>query len=420
MQTICVVGLGYVGLPTASIFALSGYQVIGVDTNPHNIDHLAQARTTIAEAGLSTLVEAACRSGRLTPQAAPVPADVFIIAVPTPLGPDRRADFRAVERAAEAIRPVLRPGNLVILESTVPPRTTVDRLRPILERGGLRIGRDLDLVHCPERVLPGQILVELVENARVIGEANPGAGERARRLYASFVHGEIVVTDATTAELVKLMENTYRDVNIALANELAEIAEGLGVDVWSAIGLANRHPRVNVLRPGPGVGGHCIPIDPWFIVEQAGGRASLIPTAREVNDAVPRRIVRRLLDVCAGQPDPVVALLGLAYKANVDDTRGSPARLVGGLLAENGCQVRVHDPIVHPEVALEKVVAGADCLVLLTDHDAYQMLDPSQLGAVMRRRIVFDTRGTIDPSIWRTAGFQVLRLGDGTAGASDE
>ncbi len=268
-DTICVLGLGYIGLPTASTFATQGVDVIGVDTNPGVIEALRAGQPHIHEPGLRTLVQAAMASGHLEIVENPAPADAFIIAVPTPILPDKRADLSYVEAAAQSIVPHLRRGNLVVLESTCPPRTTVDRLAPILAESGLTPGEEFHLAYTPERVLPGKILRELVENPRVIGGVNPASSEAGRDLYRLFVRGDILLTDATTAELVKLMENTYRDVNIAAANEFAMLAEHLGVDVWDAIDFASRHPRVKILRPGPGVGGHCISIDPWFLVESA-------------------------------------------------------------------------------------------------------------------------------------------------------
>jgi UDP-N-acetyl-D-mannosaminuronic acid dehydrogenase len=263
-EKICVMGLGYIGLPTASTFATQGVHVVGVDVNPQVISTLRNGGLHIHEPGLRTLVQAALGSGNLAVSEKPELADAFIIAVPTPFYDDKRADMRAVTSATEAIVPYLRKGNLVLLESTSPPRTTVDLLKPILEKSGLRAGEDFYLAYSPERVLPGQILRELIENARVVGGVNPASSDAARDLYAIFVKGEIIPTDATTAEMVKLMENTCRDVNIALANEFSRLAERFGVDVWEAISLANRHPRINILRPGPGVGGHCISVDPWF------------------------------------------------------------------------------------------------------------------------------------------------------------
>jgi UDP-N-acetyl-D-mannosaminuronic acid dehydrogenase len=303
---ICIMGLGYIGLPTAAMFAVNGIQVLGVDVNPQVIETLRRGELHIQEPGLRTAVEAAVKSGNLHVDTRPAEADAFIIAVPTPFHEDKYgeyngrkyklADMRAVASAAEAIVPHLRKGNLVVLESTSPPRTTLDLVAPILEKSGLKAGADFHLAYSPERVLPGQILRELIENARVIGGTTPEGAQAGRDLYSAFVKGEIVTTDATTAEMVKLMENTYRDVNIAIANEFARLADRFGVNVWEAISIANLHPRVKILRPGPGVGGHCISVDPWFFVEAAPDLASLIHQSRQVNDAQPHfalELVRR-------------------------------------------------------------------------------------------------------------------------------
>ena len=261
-KKICMLGLGYIGLPTASMFASAGVEVVGVDVNQDVVATLQRGELHIHEPGLRDAVAAAIASGRLTFSTHTVAADAFIIAVPTPFYDDKRADMRAVTSAAEMIVPVLKPGNLVVLESTSPPRTTIDLVAPILERSGLKAGVDFHLCYSPERVLPGQILRELVENARVMGGVDAASAQAGRDLYAAFVKGDIFLTTATTAEMVKLMENTYRDVNIAIANEFSRLADRFGVDVWEAISLANRHPRVKILSPGPGVGGHCISVDP--------------------------------------------------------------------------------------------------------------------------------------------------------------
>jgi UDP-N-acetyl-D-mannosaminuronic acid dehydrogenase len=264
--------------------------------------------------------------------------------VPTPFNPDKTADMRAVTSAAEAIVPHLAPGNLVVLESTSPPMTTLNLVKPILERSGLRAGQDFFLVYSPERVLPGKILQELVGNARVIGGIDPASAEQGRALYACFVKGEIVLTSATTAEMVKLMENTYRDVNIAIANEFSRLADHFGIDVWEAIAIANRHPRVNILQPGPGVGGHCISVDPWFLVEAAPELTPLIRTARQVNDSQPHfvlELIRRALGELQGMR---LAVLGLAYKAGVDDLRESPAVEIARLLGQAGALVKAYEP----------------------------------------------------------------------------
>lgn len=420
-HSLCVLGLGYIGLPTASTFALNGLRVVGVDVNRRIVDVLRNGEVHIQEPGLRTLVQAAFGSGRLRVAEAPEPAEAYLIAVPTPIRADKRADLSAVESAAEAIVPHLAPGNLVVLESTSPPRTTVDRLAPILERSGLKAGVDFYLAYSPERVLPGQILRELIENARVIGGVNRASAEAGRDLYAAFVKGEIVLTDATTAEMVKLMENTYRDVNIAVANEFARLAEHVGVDVWEAIALANRHPRVEILRPGPGVGGHCISVDPWFLVEAAPDETGLIRQARLVNDDQPERVVRRMEQALGGLAGKTVAVLGLAYKSDVDDLRESPALEVARRLSQAGAQVRTFEPNALQATApgaqaspsLEAALDGADALALLVDHHGLAETSPAWAAARMRGRVVFDARGVLPRGEWQRAGFAVHVLGVG-------
>lgn len=417
MSSVCVLGLGYIGLPTASILATHGFKVIGVDVNERVLAKVWQGEPHVKEPGLKTLVEVAVRSGNLIVRPRPESADAFIIAVPTPVTAGKKADLSFVEAAAESILPILRPGNLVILESTCPPGTTKEFLVPILARSGLKVGEELYVAYCPERVLPGKILKELIENDRVIGGINRESAEKARELYSTFVEGEIFLTDTTTAETVKLMENTYRDVNIALANELAIICEELGVDAWEAIELANRHPRVNIHKPGPGVGGHCIPIDPWFIVEKAPHRARLIKLSREINDHQPCHVLDLVLQLTKGVSSPKVAILGVSYKGNVDDARESPARVLIQLLKERGYSVAAHDPYVeefeHELVSIEEAFRGADCAVVMADHDQYCYLDPNSLGRLMRTKQVLDTRRILDATAWRNAGFRVRVLGSG-------
>ncbi len=420
-QTICVLGLGYIGLPTASTFANSGLKVIGVDVNERIVAGLRQGELHIEEPGLRTLVQAALASGNLRIAAQPEPADAFLIAVPTPVRFDKRADLSAVVAAAESIVPHLRRSNLVVLESTSPPRTTVDVIAPILERSGLRAGVDFHLAYSPERVLPGQILRELVENARVIGGFDRASAEAGRDLYAAFVRGEIVLTDATTAEMVKLMENTYRDVNIAAANEFARLADRFGVDVWEAIALANRHPRVEILRPGPGVGGHCISVDPWFLVESAPELTALIRQARQVNDAQPAFAAGLIERALGGLRGRSIAALGLAYKPDVDDLRESPAIEVARLLANGGARVTTFEPFAPETVvpgcetaaSLEAALKDAEAVVLLADHRAFIDLDPARVAAMMPGRVAVDTRGRWDRARWTAAGFRLHVLGAG-------
>jgi len=416
MKRICVLGLGYIGLPTAAVLATHGYSVVGVDVKHSVVDTVNNGDIHIEEPGLQTLVQAAYKSENLRAQSSPEAVDVFIIAVPTPLR-GKKADLTAVESAAESIVPVLKKENLVILESTVPPTTTEEMVAPILEHSGLKAGEDFHLAHCPERVLPGNILREIIENDRIIGGVTPESAQKAKELYSSFVSGRIFLTDATTAELVKVVENTYRDVNIALANELANVCEGLKVHVWEVIELANKHPRVNLLRPGPGVGGHCLSVDPWFVVQKVPQTAKLIRLSREINDEQPRFVVSMIEDLIEGIPNPKVTVLGVAYKGNVDDTRESPAIAIIHLLEAKGCQVRIVDPHVknfeYPTVGTEEAFTNSDCAVLVTDHDEFKTLSPEELGPLMRTKQILDTRHCLNLERWKAAGFNVRLLGVG-------
>jgi UDP-N-acetyl-D-mannosaminuronic acid dehydrogenase len=418
IEKICVLGLGYIGLPTASMFASCGLQVVGVDVNAAVVSTLNNGGLHIEEPGLRELVRGALSGGRLQVAQQVEPADAFIIAVPTPFNPDKTADMRAVTSAAEAIVPHLAPGNLVVLESTSPPMTTLNLVKPILERSGLRAGQDFFLVYSPERVLPGKILKELVENARVIGGIDPASAEQGRVLYANFVKGEIVLTTATTAEMVKLMENTYRDVNIAIANEFSRLADHFGIDVWEAIAIANCHPRVNILQPGPGVGGHCISVDPWFLVEAAPSLTPLIRTARQVNDSQPHfvlELIRRALGELRGMR---LAVLGLAYKAGVDDLRESPAVEIARLLGQAGALVKAYEPFkplaqvegVPTVPTLAEAVGEADALVLLVGHKAFRELKPQDLARMTQARVVVDVVNVWIGRQWEVSGFGMLYL----------
>ncbi len=420
-SSLCVIGLGYIGLPTASTFASHGLKVIGVDTNLQIVKGLQNSQIHIFENGLDELVHKALKSGNLTVKSSPDPADAFIIAVPTPFKDGKKADLDFVISAAESIVPCLRKGNLVILESTSPPRTTVEVVAPILEKSGLLAGKDFFLAYSPERVLPGQILKELVENARIIGGVDQQSSEAGRDLYQVFVKGEIFLTDATTAEMVKLMENTYRDINIAAANEFARLADRFFVDIWEAISLANRHPRVKVLNPGPGVGGHCISVDPWFFVEAAPDIAQLIQAAREVNDSQPAYIVdfieRKIGDLTGKR----ISALGLAYKADVDDLRESPAIEVALLLQRAGAQVTVFEPY-KPSFTIEGICSStnlgdsikhAEVILLLVNHQQFNSLIPARISKITNARVVIDTVHGWDRSDWEKEGFKFFRSGDG-------
>jgi UDP-N-acetyl-D-mannosaminuronic acid dehydrogenase len=325
--------------------------------------------------------------------------------------------MRYVVSAAEMILPYLQPGNLVILESTSPPQTTTDLVKPILEQSGLNAGDDFYLAYSPERVLPGKILHELVNNDRVVGGINRKSGELARKLYQSFVKGEILLTNPVTAEMVKLMENTFRDVNIALANEFSRMAERLSFNIWEAIELANHHPRVNILRPGPGVGGHCISVDPWFLVETAPDITSLIHTSRNVNDMQPEFIVNLTKQILGNTDHKKIAVLGLAYKPDVDDFRESPAVDVVEALLNDGIDVCAYDPFIHDTNApyltdsLNQSTENADLLLILVAHSTFKQLSTSDISR-MRKNRMFDVCNCLEHNQWRNAGFEVHILGD--------
>jgi UDP-N-acetyl-D-mannosaminuronic acid dehydrogenase len=420
-EKICVLGMGYIGLPTASTFATHGIKVVGVDVNPHIIETLQSGELHIYEPGLRDLVQLAIKKGNLQIQPKPEEADAFIIAVPTPFHGEKKADMSYVASAARAIVPFLREGNLVILESTSPPLTTSSLVGPILEESGLKVGKDFRLCYSPERVLPGQILRELVENDRIIGGIDPLSAEAGRDLYATFVKGEIHMTDATTAEMVKLMENTYRDVNIAIANEFSRLADRFGIDVWEAVSLANKHPRVKILDPGPGVGGHCISVDPWFLVEAAPDITPLIHTARKVNDGQPEYVVRLVKRALGSLRNRRIAVLGLSYKADVDDMRESPAIETAHLLVQAGAKVKAFEPYkttaeiqgLDLAASLAEVFADAEAVLVMVAHAPIRTLEPEIVAKLTPARIVIDTVNTWPVDKWTAGGFKVFRLGVG-------
>ncbi|QQQ61661.1 UDP-N-acetyl-D-mannosamine dehydrogenase [Paenarthrobacter ureafaciens] len=408
VRTVAVIGLGYIGLPTAAILATNGITVVGVDVNQKTVDAVNRGEVPFVEPDLGIHVAGAVSQGRLSATTITPPADAYIVAVPTPFLSDRSADLSFIEAAGRNIAPQLRGGELIILESTSPPGST-ELLRDLIlgERPDLATFEDDEqsvlFAHCPERVLPGRIMIELVTNDRIVGGLTTRAAEAAGALYSVFCQGAIHLTDAATAEMAKLVENAYRDVNIAFANELSVISGTLGIDVWELIELANHHPRVNILQPGPGVGGHCIAVDPWFIVAADRDNSRLIQKAREVNDSKPNRVVRDVLEAAGSYSSPKVAALGLAFKANIDDMRESPAvEIVNQLGRElSGGTILVGDPHVEslPAVlhGLENVrltethaaVAESDIVLLLVDHDMFREIDTALLG----NKKVVDTRG---------------------------
>jgi UDP-N-acetyl-D-mannosaminuronic acid dehydrogenase len=390
--------------------------VHGVDISQPVVDIINKGGIHIEEPGLKTLVQAAVNSGNLKAYTQPQPADVYIIAVPTPITEDKKADLAYVESAARSILPLLKKGDLVILESTSPPGTTVDFLCPILAQSGLELGTELHVAHCPERVLPGKIIKELIQNIRIIGGITENSARLARDIYASFVEGDIHLTDATTAEMVKIMENTYRDVNIALANELARISPQLNINAWDVIRFANLHPRVNIHTPGPGVGGHCISVDPWFVVEKFPDTAQLISKARHINDFMPEYTYQLLLDTVKDIPNPKVTLLGLTYKPDVDDIREAPALKILELIAHNpNLRLAVYDPHVkhcdYELSGLEAAFRDSDCILLTVDHAEFKFINPKQVASIMRTRNIIDTKHALSRKDWTDAGFQYRLLG---------
>lgn len=409
---VAMIGLGYIGLPTAAVVASSGCKVVGVDISRHVVDTLNRGQVHIEEADLDALVARVVAEGMLSASTEVPEAEVFVIAVPTPTrGSDHIPDVSLVMSAAESIAPALRAGDLIILESTSPVGTTeamrdrVASLRPDLGMPGIAANPDIAIAYCPERVLPGQIIRELVENDRVIGGITKGCAEAAEAFYRHFVRGDCLETNVRVAEMTKLVENSFRDVNIAFANELSMVADKLDIDVWKVIELANRHPRVNILQPGPGVGGHCIAVDPWFIVHSAPEQANLIRTAREVNLAKTRHVFESAKALVAEVEGPI-ALLGLAFKPNIDDFRESPAiEVAEALAAEFGSRILVVEPhtsVLPGElgnmgarlVTLDTAMAEAGMVILLVDHSDFKDVRREALSG----KVVYDTRGA-----WRAS-----------------
>lgn len=416
-STIAVVGLGYIGLPTAAVFASRKRTVIGIDVNPYTVETINRGEVHIVEPDLDMLVHAAVAEGYLRATSVAEPADAFLLAVPTPLKANHEPDLSYIEAASKAIAPVLKSGDLVVLESTSPVGATEQMARWLAKaRPDLSFPQcageasDIRIAHCPERVLPGHILRELVHNDRVIGGMTPRCSEVATSLYKIFVEGECVITNARTAEMCKLTENSFRDVNIAFANELSIICDKLDINVWELIRLANRHPRVSILQPGPGVGGHCIAVDPWFIVSQASEQARLIRTAREVNDSKPGWVIDKInslvdelsKDTGKSRDDIQIGCLGLAFKANIDDLRESPALSIALEVARcypgQVLAVEPHLELAPPSLQRVEVplvdfamAMNADVLVLLVDHKAFA----DQLFNIRADQRLLDTRGAL-------------------------
>ncbi|WP_199482745.1 UDP-N-acetyl-D-mannosamine dehydrogenase [Vibrio owensii] len=410
-ETVSVIGLGYIGLPTAAVIASRGINVVGVDVNQNAVDTINAGEIHIVEPDLDIAVRSTVNIGKLRATTTPEKADAFMVAVPTPFkGDDHEPDLSYIEAAAKAIAPVLEKGNLVILESTSPVGATEklaawladarpDLTFPLSEGDNA----DIQVAHCPERVLPGYVMQELISNDRVIGGISAKCSERAKSLYETFVRGECIITNARTAEMAKLTENSFRDVNIAFANELSVICDKLKINVWELIKLANRHPRVNILNPGPGVGGHCIAVDPWFIVNSCPEEANLIKQARLTNDAKPQYVIDQVVKAADEFKRPVIACLGLAFKADIDDLRESPALQivheleqldVGQLICVEPNIQELPKSLIEKGTSLttyEKAIEKANIIVVLVDHKQFKVADKVELV----RKVVIDTRGII-------------------------
>jgi len=424
---ICVHGLGYIGMATASLFANNGHDVVGYDTDSRVRDRLRRGEPDVSEAELESYVQTAIDSG-LTIRDEPVAASYHIICVPTPYDSTAgSADLQYVKDASRTVGSLVRPNDVVVLESTVPPSTTATVIAPILSQSGLAPGEDVGLGYVPETMLPGNAITELRSNDRILGGYDPASAAAIENLYEGVPTGRLnIAPDATTAEFVKLAQNAFRDVNIAYANALALIARDYGIDVRDAIELANIHPRVDVLNPGPGVGGHCLPVDPLFLGAKSNN-TDLIDTARRVNQRMPHYIVDRLTEELGSLDDKTVAILGIAYKGNVDDTRNSPGLEIARAIVDAESETRSLEPdpdngptlrLCDPQVSnspfdlkpIPDALEGADAAVLATAHDEFADLSPEQVGSLLDDRVIFDPLDIVDPDPWTEAGFDLLRI----------
>lgn len=396
---ICVIGLGYIGLPTAAVLGSRGYIIHGVEINPKAVETINSGKAHIVEPDLDILVRAAVTTGHLKAHTEPATSDIFMICVPTPLTKENKPQLDYVRSATKAIVPFLKPGNLVILESTSPPGTTEMIESIVIEESEFQKG-EIYFAHAPERVLPGKILREVVENDRIIGGIDDASTEKAAEFYSSFVTGKLLKTHCRTAETAKLVENAFRDTNIAFANELSLFCDKLDLDVWELIRLANHHPRVNILTPGPGVGGHCIAVDPWFLVDCEPEVTQLIRTAREVNESKPHWVVERVIVNAEKFKSPCIACLGLAYKPDIDDLRESPAvEIVESLLARGIGELKIVEPNLESHekfelVPLDEALAAADIVLMLVGHKSFLSISNSKLA----EKIIVDTCGVINRS----------------------
>lgn len=420
--TIGIYGLGHIGLPTAAILATNNIKVLGADINEELVNNINQGICNFKEPGLNELVKEAVQNNLLSATSdldyVGRVSDILLVIVPTPTYENKKADLSYVISACDSIKKGLEKGNLIIIESTVPPETGINVVKPLLEKSGLKCGEDFYLSYSPERALPNNTIYEMTHNVRIVGGFNDKSADLTAQLYSHITHGDIIkVKNITSAEMVKLMENTYRDVNIALSNELALICEKINVNVYEVINAANYHPRVNLHTPGPGVGGHCIPVDPYFLIEIAekyGDTAKLISDSRNINNDMPKHVLELLFSL--NENIKSIGILGMAYKGNVDDIRESPSIKLIELLLENNFDVVVHDPFVKDEVIESFHVKSVeynnalecDCVILMTDHDLYKELTPEMLT----NKIIISTRQILDSDKFRKSGINFQAIGD--------
>lgn len=407
--------MGYIGLPTATMFSCYGHKVIGVDVNEKVVNNINKGKIIIEEPNLEELVEDVVKKGNLIASISPKESDVFIISVPTPIKDDKTSDMSYVISATKSIVKYLKEGNIVVLESTSPVGTTEEVVKPIIEESGLKVGRDIMLGYCPERVIPGKIIYELKNNDRVIGGIDKKSAEEIRKIYKTIVDGNIYLTDCKTAELCKLMENTYRDVNIALSNELLLICDKLNINVWEVIEYSNKHPRVNLHTPGPGVGGHCLAVDPWFIIEKEPELSNIIKSSRLLNDSMPEYVYNKIDKILQKDKSKKITILGITYKANTDDMRESPIIKLIDKLLKNNYNVKVFDPYIKDfQINCQSILEAckdSDLLILGVNHDYFKNLPLDEIKTTMKGNLILDTRNFLDKEEVEKSGFIYKLLG---------
>jgi UDP-N-acetyl-D-mannosaminuronic acid dehydrogenase len=412
---ISVIGLGYVGFPTAVLFANSGHNVLGVDINDNLVNNINLGKHSIEDNQISMIYKKIIDTNCFKADTNVSEADVYIIAVPTPVQ-SKKIDLKYVISACKSIATVIKKGDVVIIESTISPGTTEGSVKSELEVSGLKAGEDFYLVHIPERVQPGNIYNELIYNDRIIGGINERSSKVASDLYSCFVKGEMTETDAKTAETTKIIENTYRDVNLAIANEFMVICEKIGVDPWKAIQFANLHPRVNILKPGPGVGGHCIPVDPWFLIEQDIEESLLLQSARSRNDKMPFKVSQDIVEILKEIRGYKVSLLGCTYKANSSDARETPTEVIVKKLEELGVEFSAHDPHLLKQwhcttESIEACIVDADLITIIVPHKEFLKITSEELTFLTKCRTIFDCTNSFDTDLWKKSGFRIIKLG---------